>query len=255
MKIKWTALKLLILTIVLLAVNSANAKVFEKAEPAKKHTDFVEGSMMRPRGDVPFNRVWKASKFDKGDFSEIYIARVNTDYVRQRSWWSDLNVKEVEDDLDELGASFRSKIRRAFWNAPHNRFKIVNRPGPNTLIFELAITELIPNKAGYEILLSAAGPASGALAASVGAGAAKSVGSRSTIAIEARIRDGGDGGIVGMFADREQEKGSLINIRNFSWYGQIELIMDEWSEQFVKVANKSPRDIVGDTPTFSFKPW
>ena len=64
-----------------------------------------------------------------------------------------------------------------------------------------------------------------------------------------------DGGIVGMFADREQEKGSILNIRNFSWYGQIELIMDEWSEQFVKVANKSPRDIVGDTPTFSLKPW
>ena len=246
---------LLMLTVVLFSVNTANAEIFKKAEPTAQNTDFIEGSLLRPRGDVPFNRVWKASKFDKGDFSEIYIAPVNTDYVRQSSWWSELNVQEVEDDLDELAASFRSKIRRAFWNAPYNRFKVVNKPGPKTLIFELAITELIPNKAGYEVLLTAAGPAAGSLAATAGAGAAKTVGSKSTIAIEARIRDGGDGAIVGMFSDREYEKGSIINIRNFSWYGQIELIMDEWAEQFVKVANKSPRDIVADTPTFSFKPW
>lgn len=84
--------------------------------------------MMRPIGDLPFNKAWKASSFDKRDFSEIYIAPVNTDYVRQNSWWSELNVKEIEDDLDELAASFRSKIRRAFWNAPRNRFKIVNKP-------------------------------------------------------------------------------------------------------------------------------
>jgi len=103
--------------------------------------------------------------------------------------------------------------------------------------------------------MTAAGPASGALAVSAGASASKSLGSKSTIAIEARVRDGGDGAIVGMFADREQEKGSIINIRNYSWYGQIELIMDEWAEQFVKVANKSPRDIIGDTAKFSFKPW
>lgn len=103
--------------------------------------------------------------------------------------------------------------------------------------------------------MTTAGPAAGALAVSAGGAAAKTIGSKSTIAIEARIRDGADGGIVGMFADREQEKGSIINIRNFSWYGQINKIMDEWAEQFVKVANKSPRDIVGDTAKFSFKPW
>ena len=67
MKVNQITLKFLVLTIVLFVVNTAHAELFKKAESAKKHTDFVEGSMLRPRGDVPFNRVWKASKFDKGD--------------------------------------------------------------------------------------------------------------------------------------------------------------------------------------------
>ncbi len=227
-----------------------SAKVFKKAKPAEENTDFIEGSLLRPRGDIPFNRAWKASQFDKRNFSEIYISPINTEYLRQNSYWSELNVKEVEDDIDELAAQFQSKIRNAFRNSSSNRFKVVNRPGVNTLVLEIAITELIPNKAGFEILLSAAGPASGAVAASLGSGAAKSLGSKSTIAIEARVRDGGDGGIVGMFADREQEKGSIVNVRNYSWYGQVELIMDEWADQFVKVANKGSRDIVADTGIF-----
>jgi len=235
--------------------SAVNAKIFGKAKPVKDNTDFVEESMMRPRGDLPFNRVWKASKVKNSDYSEIYIAPVNTEYLRQTSWWNKSNVVEIQDDIDELAFKMRSKIRKAFWDSSTNRFRPVFKPGPKTLVLELAITELVPNKAGLKILLSAAGPASGLLAVSFASGAIKHVGLKSSIAMEVRIRDGGDGAIVAMYADREQEKGSIVNVRNYTWYGQIELIMDEWADQLVKVLNKGPRDIIVDTPTFSLKPW
>jgi len=211
--------------------------------------------MMRPRWDLPFNRVWKASKVKNSDYSEIYIAPVNTEYLRQTSWWNKSNVAEIQDDIDDLAFKMRSKIRKAFWESLTSTFRVVNNPGPKTLVLELAITELVPNKAGLKILLSAAGPAAGALMVGAASGVAKSIGLKSSIAMEVRIRDGGDGAIVAMFADREQEKGSIVNVRNYTWYGQIELIMDEWADQLVKVLNRDPGDIVDDTPTFSFKPW
>jgi hypothetical protein len=68
------------------------------------------------------------------------------------------------------------------------------------------------------------------------------------------LRDGGDGGIIAMFADREQEKASIISVRNFTWYGQVKVNIKEWADQFVKIANKAPNDIIADTPTFTFKP-
>ena len=254
MKVECTRLNILILTMMFFTVNTASAKVFKKAEPAAKNTDFVEGSMMRKDPHLPFNKAWKAQNFDKRDYSEIYVAPVNTEYLRQNSFWGELSIKDVEDDVNELAANMRSTVRRAFWDDTNGRFKIVSKPGPKTLILEIAITELIPNKAGFEVLSMAAGPAGG-LAASAGSAVAKSIGSKSIIAIEARIRDGADGGIVAMFADRESEKGNIVSIKNFSWYGHVNVIIDEWAQQLVKIANKSPDDIVSDSPTFSFKPW
>jgi hypothetical protein len=246
---------LLITVAGLLITTPSWAEIFDKAKPAGETTDFNEGSMLRPVGDIPFNRAWRASKMDREKFTEIYVAPINTEYLRQSSWWKELNLVEMEEDVDELAGEFRSVIRRAFFNDPRRRLRVVNKPGPKTLVMEIAITELIPNKAGFELLMTAAGPAAGSLAATVGAGAAKTIGSRSTIAIEARLRDGEDGGIIAMFADREQEKGSIISVRNFTWYGQIKVIIVEWADQFVKIANKSPNDIIADTPTFTFKPW
>jgi hypothetical protein len=246
---------LLITAASLLITGPGWAEIFDKAKPAEETTDFIEGSMLRPKGDLPFNKAWRASKMDREKFTEIYVAPVNTEYLRQSSWWKELNLIEIEEDIDELAGEFRSTIRRAFFNDPRRRLRVVNRPGPNTLIMEIAIVELIPNKAGFELLMTAAGPASGVAGATLGAGVAKTIGSKSTIAIEARLRDGEDGGIVAMFADREQEKGSIISIRNFTWYGQVKVITKEWADQFVKIANKSPNDIISDTPTFTFKPW
>ena len=105
--------------------SAVNAKIFKKAEPVKENTDFVEESMMRPRWDVPFNKVWKASKVQNSDYSEIYIAPVNTEYLRQTSWWNKSNVAKIQDDIDELAFKMRSKMRKAFRGSSTNTFRVV----------------------------------------------------------------------------------------------------------------------------------
>lgn len=239
----------------LLPVSIVFAQIFKKAGPMKKTTDFVEGSIMRPRGDIPFHRAWEASQVDFSKFTEIYIAPVNTEYLLENSWWKDLNHKKAEDNIDDVADYMHKTIRKAYFMDPRKRFKVVRTPGSKTLVLEIAIVELVPNKAGFSILMTAAGPAFGSIAAAALGGVAKKVGSTSTIAIEVRLRDGGDGAIVGMIADREQKKGSIVNIKDFTWYGPVKTIIKEWGDQFIKIAHKAPNDIIADTPAFSFKLW
>ena len=251
-------LRVCIITIValtLLSVSSVFAQIFKKAEPMKESTNFVEGSIMRPRGNIPFHRAWEASQVDFSKFTEIYIAPINTEYLLENSWWKDLNHKKAEDNIDDVADYMHRTIKRAYFMDPRKRFKVVRDPGPKTLVLEIAIVELVPNKAGFSILMSAAGPAAGSLAVSALGGVAKKVGSTSTIAIEVRLRDGGDGAIVGMIADREQKKGSIVNVKDFTWYGPVQTIIKEWGDQFVQIAHMAPNDIIADTPAFSFKPW
>lgn len=123
------------------------------------------------------------------------------------------------------------------------------------MVVELALTELVPNKAGFEAVTLGASTAARKAAAAVGGAAARTIGSKSTVAFEMRVRDGANNRIIAMFADREAEKGSIINVKNFSWYAHAKTIIKEWADQFVKIANKDPDEIVADTAAFSFKPW
>ena len=244
-----------ITALTLFPVSSIFAQIFKKAEPIKQTTDFVEGSMMRPRGDLPFHHAWKAKQVDFNDYTKIYIAPVSTVYLQENSWWKDLNFKKAKENIDDVANYMRATITKAFSEDPQRRFEVVRGYGSQTLVLEIAIVELVPNKAGLSVLMTAVGPATGALAAAAGGAMAKKVGSKSTIAIEARIRDGKDGAIVAMFTDREHSIGSLINVKDFTWYAPVKKIIRNWGDQLVKVSNKAPNDIIADTPAFSFKPW
>ena len=77
----------------------------------------------------------------------------------------------------------------------------------------------------------------------------------STVAFEGRMRDGATNEVVAMFADRESEKFSIVNVKDLTWYGHAKSILREWADQFVKIANKQPGEIVKDSAPFDLKPW
>ena len=79
--------------------------------------------------------------------------------------------------------------------------------------------------------------------------------SHSTVAFEARFRDGATNEVVALFADRESEKFSILNAKDLTWYGHAKSIIREWAYQFVQLANQRKGQIIKDTAPFDLKPW
>ena len=232
------------------------SKIAPKAKPAEK-TAFLGDKPMRPRGDIPFHSAWVKTGFNKNNYNRVYIAPVNLSHLKNMSWWNDIEGQVTKTDMKErvenIAEHTRGVFKGAFLADPQKKYRVTSRPGAGTLILEIAIIEAIPNKKGFETITRGLGlinPIVG-LAGSV----ARSKGSKSSVAFEARVRDGETNEIVAQFADREQEKVSYINTKDFAWYAHIESIIEEWANQFVKIANKAPSDIISDSPGFDLKVW
>ena len=111
------------------------------------------------------------------------------------------------------------------------------QPGPDTLIIETAITELVPAKAYWNAAATAAGfvvPGAGLLSAA-GSG---------TITVEGRVRDGNNGKLVANFRDTMKDKMAFVNIDSYSWYGGSEANLEEMAANIAQVINAKPGTIV-----------
>jgi len=253
----------LILTVILASIfisgcttAEIESKLAPKAKPAEK-TAFLGDKPMRPRGDIPFHSAWVKTGFNKNDYNRIYIAEVDLSHLKNMSWWNEIEGQVTKTDMQERVENIAEYTRDVFENAfladPKQKYRVTSRPGADTLILEIAIIEAIPNKKGFEAITRGLGLINPAV--SLAGSIARSKGSKSSVAFEARIRDGATNEIVVQIADREQEKVSYINTKDFQWYGHIESIIEEWADQFVQLANRAPTDIISDTPGFDLKMW
>jgi hypothetical protein len=238
--------------LVVLAAALASAGCLQKAKPAQP-AGFIPPENLEKPTDLPFQKAWRSlPNWDR--YTEIYIAPFNTDHLREMTWWEKLERGEkVKQDAEELALYAQTTFREAFANDPKHRFRVVDLPGPNSLMAEIALTEVVPNKIVLDALGYAAGPAVGA--AGTAAANVQTVTTHSTVAFEARMRDGASKEIVAMFADREQEKYFPVNLKDLTWYGHAKSIIKEWANQFVKIANQQPGEIIKDSPLFDLKPW
>jgi len=231
-------------------------KVAKKAEPAER-TQFLGDKPMRMREDIPFHSAWVKTGFNKYEYNKVYIAPVDLSHLKEMSWWDELEGeltdKDMQEKVEKIAEYTRNVFKQAFLDNPQQSFELVDKPDEKTLIVEIALIEAIPNKAGFEAITKGLGMLHPA--ASLAGTLARSKGSKSSTAFEARIRDGATAEVVAQFADREQEKVGYINVKDFQWYSHIESIIEEWADQFVQIANRAPDDIIADSPTFYLKPW
>ncbi|MCD6459876.1 DUF3313 domain-containing protein [bacterium] len=223
-----------------------------KAPPKKETSDFVTGEIMDKHDDLPFHKAWIKEGFDKSRFTKIHIPPVNTSYIflDENDWWKNSfkSYAELKKDVNNMGVFMQKTFVKAFKDDPKKRFKVTKKPDDKTLILELAITELTPNKPYLKI----------ARFAPFGAGAAVTLLNQtnlSTVSFEAKLRDGKTGEIVAMFADREQEKKYLLTTKNWYWYSHAKEIIEDWAEQFVELGNQEPGEIIKDSAAFGLKPW
>jgi hypothetical protein len=225
-----------------------------KADPGPS-AGFVATDQMHHDPSLPFQRVWRQPGLNWDKYRRLYVAPVNTDYtLAMTEWQQGMRRGEIESDVRKLAVYTQNAIKKAFREDPKRRFAIVEAPGnaPDTLILEVALTEVVPSK----IVLNALGhaPYGIGLALSAVRGIAQD---KSTVAIEVRGRDAATRQIMFMVADREAQQLAPGNLRGLTWYGHAHQIIDTWAKQFVRVANRdrAAGEVIEDSKPFTLKPW
>ena len=227
-----------------------------KADPARDSGFLSEPERMAEnRARAPFNRMWADPNFSSANYATLVVAPVNTEHVLEENRWARANVRQfrVEKDIEEIATEFREKVIDKFKESDDNRFKVVDEPGDDSLILELAITELVPGKAFIGLIGLASWGAP--LPIGIPAGAVASFADDGWMAIEGRVREARSGQVVAMFADREKGKTRILDVEAATWYGHARESMKDWSDQLVRLAN-TPKDVqVDDSKAFELMPW
>jgi hypothetical protein len=201
-------------------------------------------------GMFPYQLVWCAS-IDWSKFSEIKIAPVNTDFLMEMDWWYEMNepfINQRVEDVKRIAEYMENSFKRTVQNDPNKRFELTETEGPNTLVLELALIEIIPTDAFFNA------PSTVAELLTPDA-TLSTVSSKGSVAMEGRTRDSETDGIVSMFADRKHSSAGSVSVTDITWYGHAELIIDEWSDQFIKMFNTKVYLEVQNNLPFMLKPW
>ncbi|MDD5063991.1 MAG: DUF3313 domain-containing protein [Phycisphaerae bacterium] len=215
---------------------------------------------MSKDANVPFQRTYWNDKFDPRAYHKIFIAPVNTDHVMAQKFWEQMNLanldkERLQEDVTSMADYTQHSFTRAFMKDPSRRFIVVNVAGPDTLILEMALVQLVPSRAVF----AAVGCVFPSIPAVVGmtsgvASKSQDVG-KGVVAIEGRFRDGKTGEIIGMFADCEHPKSAILDLKALNWWAPAKVIIDDWSKQLVEAANAQPGATVKDSPAFELLVW
>jgi hypothetical protein len=223
-----------------------------KAGPAPS-AGFAGASVMKSDTAIPFNRSWSDPNVDRHRYDTIYVAEVNTSYMLKMTDWQQGERKAtIEQDVRTLAVYMRTSIIKAFREDPKHRFRVVDAPthDSHTVELEMALVEVVPSK----VVLNALGYAP--FFVGTGISAVRTIAEdKSSAAFEARLRDSSTGRIVMLAADREAEQFAPVNLRGLTWYSDVQGIIDDWSSQFVLIANKKPDEKIAPSPTFRLLPW
>ena len=140
------------------ATESQLAEKVIGASPAPDSGFLDTPERMAPhRARDPFDRSWVSENLDWASYDELYVAPVDTTHVLAQSLWEKVNLRQhaVQDDIRELGSELRKRIVEAFRDDPKHHFQIVDDPnaiGERGVVLEVALVQLVPNKAGLGLL-------------------------------------------------------------------------------------------------------
>ena len=223
-----------------------------KAAPAP-NAGFADPKQLSHDPDVPFNKFWFKKGVDWKQYDKIYIADVNTSYMLKMTDWEKGERKDqIEKDVRNIAVYMRNSMMKAFRNDPNHRFQVLNTPtnDPHTLVFELALIEMVPSKVVLNVLGYAPFYVGTAITVVRTAG-----NDESCAAFESRTRDAATGQILILAADRETQQYAPIDFRGLTWYSDVQGIIDEWSAQWVKITERKSGQKIKGTDTFRLLPW
>lgn len=255
-------MRLLLLLCIIVSLTSCQNRLVQrlvKAKPAPV-SKFLDQRLsmqsMRPR--LPFHYAWWNPDPAVGAAvrraTEIYIAPVETRYLRPVSkalaaWEVKQGITRPEDE--RIAHELWNRFRLAFWHSPAPRYRLVNQPGPRSIILELAVTELNPTSVPGNVVKTAAKFVIGPLSAPLG------IFTKGNIAIEGKVTLPGPAPRVSFlqFSDNEKDKMTWYSARDFQPYAHALVAADEWARQFEEFTRTHPLHTVEESSFFTLKPW
>ena len=232
-----------------------------KATAAPDSAYLQDPGAMKKVARSPFNRSWFDRQIDPDSYTELLVRPVNIQYVQAQNIWEGSNVRSVSafhKDFQDIADYTQKAFIKAAQDDPKHRFKIVQTAGPKTAVLELAIVQLVPAKAilnsiGLVSMGAYAGVetlelAGGTLTSSQDSG-------EGVIAIEGRVRDGGTGKVIYMFADRERGQLAGLNLAQYTWWEPERRIIDIWAKDLIELASTPANQKVKEPATFELLLW
>jgi len=223
-----------------------------KAAPAPS-VGFADPKELKNDPNIPFDKFWRKPGLDIKSYDKIFIADINTAYMlKTTNWQQGERQGQIESDVQKLAKYTHDSITKAFRDDPRHRFKVVGVPTsePHVLVLEFALVQVVPSK----VLLNALGYAPFFIG--TGITVVRTIADdKSSAAFEARVRDASTGEIVMLAADREEQAFTIVDLRGLTWYSDAEEIIDNWSKEFVLIANTQPGEKVAGAPIFRLLPW
>jgi len=220
---------------------------------------------------LPFHKVWFYKYLNLLNYNRIIIKPIKLRYLNESGDIERLNARYymgyTKKDEDYVVKYMREEFIRKFKAVPNNRFKVVNNRGYGTLVLEMAIVELVPTKAelnaaGDAFVFVPIGPIPLSILITLITLPIKTVlggvfesGFKSHIAFEGVVRDSMTNKIILAYADREAEKASLVNVKDYTYFAHVRSIISEWALQTVKMLNRTNNDKIEDSSAFVFQPW
>lgn len=204
-------------------------------------TGFLEDPQRMTSSDkYPFNRQWFDTTIDWSKYHHVYIPPVNIDHLKHLSWWQKASLDtDIKASAEQFALYTRNQFIEAF-NQSNGRFSVVNAPGPDVLVIEVAIVELVPTKAWLN---------------TIEFGAMLMAFDKGFTAIESRMRDGGTGQVVATLADGESGRATVFSTADFSWWGHSKNTIEYLAKTFEEVLADGWQGRVSSRSSFALITW
>ena len=202
----------------------------------------------------PYDATWTVSREEyeaaKRPGRTIYVAPVELEAVLKRiegTRFAPRIKTQLRQEAQEVAHYMQNRFRLALENHQGGVFRPVEAPAPDSIIVQLALTDLRPTNAPVNALATVSSfivPGSGLVRVVAGG----------RVGFECVVRDRTTDRVLMMFRDRKSDKKSAFTLRDFQQYGHIRVAIDEWAEQFAEVTSKAIGDKTERSLPFTLSP-
>lgn len=201
---------------------------------------------------LPFDHAWVEPNFPLGHYHNVYFRSVTLSKLPPESWKDSKSVY-ITSEADFMKESqlladyFLEQLKKKVENYPNGTMKVVDKPMPDGLVIDLAITE---NEFSQPI------ENTGALLVPVpGSAMLFSAISDPHVAFAARVYDGKSGKLLATAADRKFPPTRLLDLNKVTVTSPNREIVSTWASIIAEALNRDGFAKVESQGSFSILPW